>query len=345
MLQTSQGIVAHPGSDRRVSWIIGRRFLRHNLFEVADTLPEGKRRSALALLVRKWSPFADTEFAVQWRGTKASVYAWDNTEINNAITAAGEDPRRCTPWPETFFRPPRDDGAGLAEMAEGVEGQVWKQGLLVATRWWPAAPPAREWMMFLRGAGLDLTQAPDSLPVQANGALLTVPWTAQNTPITNVWGLVQNSRVAAIAATIVAAPFFYFLAQAAVLAVGTLRAEGAIASMNVANQSLRADRTSALANLDTVDSYLSLEKFPPQFGLMAAATDLIKDKNVSIGEWTFDSGNLDLVLQADHALDAALFIEAFERDEHFSGVSGTLGNQERELRLRMQVDPRKWSPS
>ena len=329
-----------------MSWIIGRRFLRHNLFEIAETLPEGKRRSALTLLVRKWSPFAATQFAVQWQGNKASVYAWDGTEVNDAIAAAGEDPGRVTPWPETFFRPPGFDAAGLAEMSEGLEGQVWKQGLLVATRWWPEAPPAREWVMFLRGAGLDLTRDPASLrPAQSNSELLTAPWTSQNTPISNIWGLVQNSRVAAIAATIIAAPFFYFIAEAAVLSVGTLRAESAIAGMNGANQSLRADRSSALANLDAVSSYLSLEKFPPQFDLIAAATDLIKDKKVSIAEWGFDSGNLDLVLQADHPLDAALFIEAFEKDDHFSGVSGTLGNQERELHLRMQVDPRIWSAS
>ncbi|MHB1206450.1 MAG: hypothetical protein ACYCZX_12840, partial [Rhodospirillaceae bacterium] len=73
MLQSSQGLSEFPGSARRASWIVGRRFLRHNLFEIAEALPEAKRKSALGLMVRKWSPFAATEFAAQWVGNKASV--------------------------------------------------------------------------------------------------------------------------------------------------------------------------------------------------------------------------------------------------------------------------------
>ncbi len=52
LLQSSQGLSEFPGSARRASWIVGRRFLRHNLFEIAEALPEAKRKSALGLMVR-----------------------------------------------------------------------------------------------------------------------------------------------------------------------------------------------------------------------------------------------------------------------------------------------------
>jgi hypothetical protein len=35
----------------------------------------------------------------------------------------------------------------------------------------------------------------------------------------------------------------------------------------------------------------------------------------------------------------------FEKDDHFSNVSGTMGNQQRELRLSMQLEPQQWPTS
>lgn len=345
MLQSRQSVTAFPGSDRKISWIVGRSFLRHNLFEVAESLPEAKRKSALGLLVRKWSPFPSTGFSAQWLGNKASVYAWDAVPVAAAMAAAGVDPARSTIWPETFFRPPHADGAVLARTSDGVEGQVWRRGLLVATRWWPEPPPARDWMLFLRAAGVDTSQTSAAVPAPAAGELLATPWTVAAAPITDIWSLVQNNQAAAIAAAIVAAPFLYFLTEATVLSVATWRAESAIAGMSAANQSVRTDRTAALTNLDTAESYLSLANMPTQFELLAATADLIKGRRVTISDWTFDSGNLDVVLQAERPMEAAFYIESFERDEHFSSVTGSLANQEKELRLKMQVERKTWPAS
>lgn len=345
MLQNHQGVTELPGSDRRVSWIVGRRFLRHNLFEVSDALPEAKRKSALALLVRKWSPFPATGFAAQRAGNRASVYAWDSLQIADAMSAAGADPGRCSVWPETFFRPPHTDGARLAVMTDGFEGQAWRQGLLVATRWWSAVPNPRDWMLFLRGAGIDLSQAPSAVPAPIESEILSTPWTVHATQITDIWSLVQNNQAAAIAAAVIATPFLYFLTQAAVLSVSTWRAESAIAGMSAANQSVRTDRSGALTSLDAADSYLSLENMPSQFELLTATAELIKGRRVNISDWTFDSGNLDVILQGQTAMEAPFFIEAFERDDHFSNVTATLGNQEKELHLKMQVDPKTWPTS
>ena len=296
-------------------------------------------------MVRRWSPFAATEFTAQWAGNKASVYAWDTTQITDAIVAAGLDPVRCSIWPETFFRAPHADGARLAVMSEGLEGQAWRQGLLVATRWWPTAPNARDWLLFLRSAGIDLTQNATAVPEAVESELLIAPWTIATTPITDIWSLVQNNQAAAIAAAVIAAPFLYFLTEAAVLSVATLRAESAIAGMSAANQSVRTDRTGALTNLDAADSYLSLENMPSQFELIGAAADLIKGRRVNISDWSFDNGNLEIVLQADRAMEAPFFIEAFEKDPRFSGVTSSTANQEKELHLKMQVDPKTWPAS
>ena len=297
-------------------------------------------------MVRKWSPFVTTGFAAQWVGNKASVYAWDSAQITEAIVAAGIDPARCAIWPETFFRAPHIDGARLAIMSDGFEGQAWRQGLLVGARWWPTMPNPRDWMLFLRSASVDLTQNAHDVPAATVSELLVSPWTVATTPITDIWSLVQNNQAAAIAAAVIAVPFLYFLTEAAVLSVATLRAESAIAGMSAANQSVRTDRTAALTNLDAADSYLTLDSMPSQFELIAAAANLIKDRpRVNISDWLYDNGNLEIVLQADRPMQAPFFIETFEKDPHFSGVTSSTANQEKELHLKMQVDAKTWPAS
>jgi hypothetical protein len=338
LIQSAQGTSELPGSDRQINWILSRSFLRQNVFEVAESLAESKRKSALALLVRKWAPFATMQFAAHWSAHRATVYAWDSARVNEAMTAAGYNPLRCTVWPETFFRPPMTDGARLSAMLDGFEGQVWRQGALSSTRWWPAMPSPADWMIFLRTSGIDLSQLPRALPAPTESELLELPWTMDNQTVGGIWGLVQNDRGAAIAATVVAAPFLYLAAQAGVLGIGTMRAEAAISGMSTANQSLRAERNAALVNLDAIEAYLALAPQKSQFELIAAAANLLRDKKISVGEWTYDNGNLEVMLQSDRPIEAPYYIELFEGDDHFSSVGGSLGNQERELRLKMIVD-------
>ena len=343
MIQGLSTTTELPGTDRRVAWILSRALTRENTFEIAESIPKSKRKSALTLLVRKWSPFASSQFAAHWVGHRVTVYAWDEAQVAAAITAAGLSHSRVTVWPETFFRAPLADGVRLATMVDGFEGQVWRGGLLVATRWWPTIPMAREWITFLRASSVDVSQMALVAPTAVTTDILPTSWTVANAPITDLWGLLQNEQVAAIAAAIVAAPFLYFLAEAAILSGGTIRAEKVLASMNASSQAIRAERAGAIGNLDNIDAYLSLERLPPQFELFTAAGNLLRDSKATLSEWNYDSGQLEIVLQADHALEAATFIQMFEQDSHFSEVTGTVGNQERELRLKMRVDPQEWS--
>ncbi len=297
------------------------------------------------MLVRKWSPFPSTQFAVHWVGHRACVYAWDGDTVTAAISEAGESPLRTSIWPETFFRPPMADGIRLARMSDGVEGQVWRGGLLAATRWWPTTPAARDWAIFLRAGGVDLTQTAIAVPAVEDSQILDQPWTVPSSQVTDLWSLLQNDRAAAIAAAVIAAPFLYYLAQALVLTIGTMRIHATISDLTATNQSIRNDRAAAFANLENIEAHLALENMPSQFEALSVAAALLRGSQVTIDEWNFDAGNLQLVIQADRPLEAPFFIEMFEKDDHFSSVSGTVGNQQRELRLSMQLEPRQWPTS
>ncbi len=64
---------------------------------------------------------------------------------------------------------------------------------------------------------------------------------------------------------------------------------------------------------------------------------LVDGKKVSLLEWTYDNGALDFILRGTDPLDASAFIEMFERSGMFVEVSGTLTNQERELRMKTRI--------
>jgi hypothetical protein len=319
--------------------------LRQKLFEVAEGLSEAKRKSALGLLVRKWSPYPSTGFMAHWVGRRATVYAWDSAKVESAILEAGLSLNRCVVWPETFLRDPIQNGARLARMTDGYEGQVWRDGLLVATRWWPEAPQSQAWVMFLRSAGADLSQVDLLKPQPVDSTMAAFPWTVAAAPITDVWSLLQNERAAAIAATIVLVPFIYLIAQAGILGIATGHVSGAMSDLSGANQSIRLERSEALANLDTIQRYLSLEPYPSQFELLADARHVLVPANVTITEWLYDSGNIEMSVRGDTPLDATFYIEAFEKDPAFSNVTATTENQGNQLRLHMQANPKARFPS
>ena len=271
------------------------------------------------------------------------MYAWDRVRAESDISAAGHTPRRFKVWPETFMREPREDGARLAAVADGYEGQFWSQGFLTFTRWWQDIPSQRDWTVFLRAAGIDLGSAAQTVPEPEKSEFLSTPWTTNTTSADDLWSLLQTERIAAIAAVVIAVPFLYMIGQAIAISIATSQTNAAIDDLTGTNQTVRVSRNEALTNLDNIEAYLSLEVFPPQYEVVASASRILQGRGLTIVEWVYDNGTLELLLDSSSSLDSTFFIEAFEREGLFSDVSGTSGVQQQSLRLSMQVEPDKGS--
>ncbi len=321
---------------------MNRRILRQAVFDLPDTIPPAKRKSALDLLVRKWSPFPATAYATLWADNKASVYAWDRDQVDADITAAGYSPRRCDAWPETFLREPLADGFRLAAVTDGFEGQMWRNGFLTTSRWWDSIPAPRDWLMFLRSAGVDLHNTSSEQPSPTEPQFLPTPWTVDSSHADDIWSLLQTERAISVAATVIAVPFLYLIGQALVLSIATAGANATMTEMAETNQTVRIERSAALSDLDVIEAYLSLKPYPPQIEVLTHASTILGGRNLTISEWLYDNGNLDLTLESPDPLDSTFYIEAFEKDDLFSSVSGASGVQQRTLRLNMQVATQEW---
>ncbi|HFB55298.1 MAG TPA: hypothetical protein ENJ46_05185 [Hellea balneolensis] len=82
--------------------------------------------------------------------------------------------------PESLAYEPAEAGERLVICMEGVEGQVWRDGVLRASRWWPQTPTQRQWQTFMRVAHpgdvteLPVMPAPISVPLRTQFPLLDV---------------------------------------------------------------------------------------------------------------------------------------------------------------------------
>lgn len=133
-----------------------------------SSLPARKRGGAAAIAVRRLEPTAQARSHVAWVEGFAYIWTWPTPEPGLAPDAR---------WiPESLLKArPHLDGPRLLRSLGGVEGQVWAEGRLLASQWWPERPASQEWHRFLRFAGvaagaLHDTPAASELPWQA------VPW-------------------------------------------------------------------------------------------------------------------------------------------------------------------------
>lgn len=122
-------VLASRGNEalRAAEW----RAKRNSLFDDAEALCVRDRDGAL----------------------EASVWCWprDDSGLN--------DRRFAGPvLPETAARMTPSDGASLIQCIQGFEGQVVRNGALIASRWWSNPPDPAEWAVFLRSAGMGLTE-------------------------------------------------------------------------------------------------------------------------------------------------------------------------------------------
>lgn len=128
------------------------------------------RATALALAVQRVSPQPTALHAAVWRGDVAHVWVLD--EQASADLGAGEV---LVAESSLIAPPPNGEGVRLVQLARGVEGQAWRGGDLVASRWWPAAPDAPSWGRFLRAASVPVD---DRVPVVESPVQQPEPWGA-----------------------------------------------------------------------------------------------------------------------------------------------------------------------
>ena len=303
--------------------MLAREYCAYTTLDGA-AVPARKRRGFVDMAVARWAPFARPDAHVEWTGDRAMVWAWSRDQV----LAGGEEgalldaPRRVLP--ESLYRgQPRMEGEELLAMDAGCEGRVWRNGLLVATRWWPQPPALAEWNEFRRGAGL----APAGQVAESTAyPLAERPWSA---PQLRGFGEVvgqQRRLLLAIGVCLGSAAVGALLVACISLKVSIWQVDRDIQAREQSLEKIITAREQALAAKASIDRTLALRPPAGQVQLLATVTRLMRGP-WQLVEWKMaDADNLQLTANMPNA-DPRAIVTAWERSGQFSDVTAEVGGQ------------------
>ena len=168
-LAAAEPIVLQRGSLLGgTQWVVPRgecQYRRHDF----SALPARQRQAAAALHVKRYFPTVDSLARIGWLGGIAHFWIWEKP-----LPAVIRSRQKWLPE-SALRRPLLPNGLHLLKCENGVEGQAWRDGNLLASQWWASTPEVDEWHRFLRSAGFAVDQGPVVPSIQLL-PLLPYPW-------------------------------------------------------------------------------------------------------------------------------------------------------------------------
>ena len=335
-LRESEGLRQLSEGGNGQEWVLARGFCAYTVLDGA-AVPARKRRGFVDMAVSRWSPFPDPQSHVEWIGDRAMVWAWSRGQV-----LSGQDgsvlpaPRRMLP--ESLFRGQlQAAGEELVVLGEGVEARAWRDGVMTASRWWPAMPDLHEWNDFRRGAGL----APATALPQAQAPSLAEqgwrPVSAQG--LGETFG--QYRDYLALAATgLATAVLTALLVGNLALRFSVWQVDRDIAAQEQSLEKIITARDRALSGLAAIERELALRPPAGQVELMALVSGLMRG-SWQLQEWKLlDADNLQVTAQMTNP-DPRAIVTAWEASGRFTEVTAELGRQANGVVVKARVLPVK----
>lgn len=160
LLGPESTILHQGGALGQVQWVVPRADTHYRRLDFSE-LPMRQRLPAALLAMRRHELAPGMLHHLAWTGGIAHAWIWPRPDPALAIA---QDQQA---WiPESLLRaPPGVDGPRLLGQMSGVEGQIWRDGQLWASQWWPDLPGKDAWRRFLRGGGVgpEVAEVPPQL--------------------------------------------------------------------------------------------------------------------------------------------------------------------------------------
>lgn len=293
------------------------RSLVHFRYLPYGTLGEAEREGFVRVQLEAWSPFASTAHAVALGARGAMLFAWDAATWRERCQQAGIDPAAeadAAFVPETLLLPRQDEGVRLQTCVEGFEGQVWRGGELLASRWWPEPPAEVPWLNFLRGAGVLVDSGQAAVPAAAPAEHAeSGPWAdAQTQAQLGAQRQLRSSAIVGLALLTLLLPTLWLLRSAwhehEALAQVTDRREQAAARAAPVTQA----RAESLRLLASVERYQALVARPDMLALLAHLAGQLPADGTQLRQLDWDGKNLRLALAVPPGASRVDHVRALE---------------------------------
>lgn len=174
-------------------------------------------------------------------GGRCRVWCWEPEPLAAATRNAGLNADDFEIIPETLLETPRAQPR-LLRSKGGFEGVIWRDAMLVATRFWPNCPDETQWAAFLRGAARPVEPPPSPEPRRyASG-----PRCGRDA-VKDGFARFGAAGWAALAAILLGAPLAFQVGLVGARAIETARLEAALARVEAPLGDYRRYRAEALA--------------------------------------------------------------------------------------------------
>lgn len=127
-------------------YLISRAACRFSRIRVPNRNRAGLAAAAMQAAHRQ--DYTNVRTRIDDVGDGGEVGAWTWNGDFTLKSGAPVSSLRATP--ETLARRGMSDGARLVRCIDGFEGEIWRDGVLFASRWWREPPSERDWLLFLR---------------------------------------------------------------------------------------------------------------------------------------------------------------------------------------------------
>lgn len=337
--QTRQQVLVP--SDARfggVEWVLSRSLCRFRCFDLAS-LPKASRAQALSVQIQQWSPYPSAGRYLAWQRNQVLVWIWDADAVVAAIIAQGLKPKRLAIIPESLLRA-RRSGETLCLLAclEGFEGQVWKAGGLVHSRWWPDVPTTQEWLNFQRDAGVQAEQQRQTVPVPEPLMLNRTPWANNQSNVSGGLDAVAEATCVGALALALVGYVGWNLIAGHKIEQALVDQQQELQKLKDQAQPILMARSTAIDHQLRIRELLALNSYPDLTVLLAAVADNLPAKTF-LREWDLQEGRLRFVVQIDNKGSTAELVKSFEAGPYFRGLQAQPATDGSTLTVSMEVKP------
>ncbi len=304
--------------------VLPHRYYSHARRQIPRGDSKG-RQAARAQAIYE-SSYDEPDFLVRVRApgphpSEVSIWSWDR-DVVKALT--GSNGTRVIPEP--LVRTPMQAGARLVEALEGFEGEIWADGKLIASRWWPEAPDDTTWHQFMVGArsrdwpvdddGRQLSyERPEPSTVEWNRNLL---WVRQDW-----WGRISSigpAQIAAASLLLGAGPAGCEASRIVQANSNIQKIEAQLTEQKEASEPWLNLRRRALSDQARVsDMSAPGEPVALVFGLIDLDVAL-GNTSAPIERLDFQDGELRVTLAAANDQDVVAMVSSLEQSSNWDGV-------------------------
>ena len=197
--------------------------------------------------------------------------------------------------PESLCYVPLSHGYRLVKCLIGIEGQVWNDNQLLASRWWHNEPSVQEWEAFIRVSPIEFDNVQSSKP-----DIETIAF-RDNIPLFGYDKFDLNNIVSPGPAAIIVSCLSLFFLSFASAKYGNYRSQ--LSTIEVQKSEISSDtnlilskRRKALANRASVSQF---QKVEPDYSLteaLAALSAVLRNQNISLRELRLRTNEIEFRL-------------------------------------------------